>query len=246
MSSTTADSGRQTGNDRQTRPCNIAQRLREAAANAPDNRAVIQPLGRDRAGHYRYATWTFAELDRESDRLAAGLRDFGIEPGDRMVLFVPFSREFIALTFALYKVGATIVLIDPGMGRTNIFRCLEEVDPHGFVAIPIVHAVRLTRRKLFPNARKNVTVGRRWFWGGTTYERLRQHDAETVEIAATRAGDPAAIIFTSGSTGAPKGVLYEHGMFDAQVDLIRDYYGIEAGEVDLPGFPLFGLFNAAM
>jgi len=240
VSSTTAESGQR------PRPCNIAQRLRQSAANAPDNRAVIQPLGRDRDGNYRYAEWTFAELDRESDRLAAGLREYGIEPGDRMVLFVPFSREFIALTFALYKVGATIVLIDPGMGRTNIFRCLEEVDPHGFVAIPIVHAVRLAKRKLFPNARKNVTVGRRWFWGGTTYERLRQRDAETVEIAATRACDPAAIIFTSGSTGAPKGVLYEHGMFDAQVDLIRDFYGIEAGEVDLPGFPLFGLFNAAM
>ncbi|MFG0332503.1 MAG: fatty acid CoA ligase family protein [Maioricimonas sp. JB049] len=246
MSRFIADSELSTQAGARGRLCNIAQRLREAAASAPESRAVIQPLGRDRDGNYRYAGWTFAELDHESDRLAAGLRKFGVSAGDRMVLFVPFSREFIALTFALYKVGATIVLIDPGMGRTNIFRCLEEVDPHGFVAVPVVQAVRLARRKLFPNARKNVTVGRRWFWGGTTYERLRDRDARTVEIAATRACDPAAIIFTSGSTGAPKGVLYEHGMFDAQVDLIRDFYGIERGEVDLPGFPLFGLFNAAM
>lgn len=35
-------------------------------------------------------------------------------------------------------------------------------------------------------------------------------------------------------------------MFDAQVDLLRDFYGIQPGEIDLPGFPLFGLFNAAM
>src|SRR5690606_28168889 len=58
--------------------------------------------------------------------------------------------------------------------------------------------------------------------------------------------DPAAVIFTSGSTGAPKGVLYEHGMFNAQVRLIQEHYGIRPGEIDLPGFPLFGLFNAAM
>ena len=58
--------------------------------------------------------------------------------------------------------------------------------------------------------------------------------------------DPAAVIFTSGSTGPAKGVIYEHGMFNAQVDLIRDRYGIEPGGVDLSGFPLFGLFNAAM
>ena len=58
--------------------------------------------------------------------------------------------------------------------------------------------------------------------------------------------DPAAIIFTTGSTGPPKGVLYSHRNFDAQVDQIRDFYDIRPGEVDLPCFPLFGLFNCAM
>jgi acyl-CoA synthetase (AMP-forming)/AMP-acid ligase II len=67
-----------------------------------------------------------------------------------------------------------------------------------------------------------------------------------LHLPETEATDPAAIIFTSGSTGPPKGVLYEHGMFDAQVDLIRDRFGISAGEIDLPGFPLFALFNLAM
>jgi long-subunit acyl-CoA synthetase (AMP-forming) len=58
--------------------------------------------------------------------------------------------------------------------------------------------------------------------------------------------DPAAIIFTTGSTGPPKGVLYRHGNFANQVSQIRDRYGIQPGEIDLPGFPLFGLFNSAM
>ena len=61
-----------------------------------------------------------------------------------------------------------------------------------------------------------------------------------------RPGELAAILFTSGSTGAPKGVCYEHGMFDAQVRLIRETYGIEPGEVDLPLLPIFALFNPAL
>jgi acyl-CoA synthetase (AMP-forming)/AMP-acid ligase II len=56
----------------------------------------------------------------------------------------------------------------------------------------------------------------------------------------------AAILFTSGSTGSPKGVCYEHGMFEAQVDLLRQTYGIEPGEVDLPMLPIFALFNPAL
>jgi long-subunit acyl-CoA synthetase (AMP-forming) len=60
------------------------------------------------------------------------------------------------------------------------------------------------------------------------------------------ATDLAAILFTSGSTGAPKGVCYEHGMFDAQVRLVRDTYGITPGEVDLPMLPIFALFNPAL
>jgi acyl-CoA synthetase (AMP-forming)/AMP-acid ligase II len=138
------------------------------------------------------------------------------------------------------------------MGRANIFRCLDEIEPDGYVAIPIVQAIRLWKRKsrAFRKARFNVTVGRRIPFLGRTYKDICQAGtairATAVSSAGTAGPTPAAIIFTSGSTGPPKGVLYEHGMFNAQVDLIRDMYGIQPGEVDLPGFPLFGLFNAAM
>ncbi len=250
---------------------NIADRLRESARLYPTQRAVVFPAGRDRAGRVTYSHLTFEQLDRESDRLARGLIEFGVRPGMRLVLMVKPSLEFIALTFALFRTGAVVVLIDPGMGRSNIFRCLETVEPDGFIAIPIVQAIRVLSGRRFPRARLNVTVnGRRWFWGGRSYAELLGAEPQSAscgcdarsEPAAsasplisewspfdaprTLKTDPAAIIFTSGSTGPPKGVSYEHGMFDAQVELLRDFYDIKPGEVDLPGFPLFALFNSAM
>ncbi|MGE0377877.1 MAG: fatty acid CoA ligase family protein [Planctomycetaceae bacterium] len=224
---------------------NIAARLQDSARRRPEQPAVVQPRGRKPDGSYRYEVWSFRELDDISDRLAAGLAEMGLLPGMRLVLFVPFSREFLALTFALFKTGALIVLIDPGMGKANIFRCLDEVQPDGLIAVPIVHAARVLKRRSFPSTRLHVTVGRRWFWGGRTYRQLLR-SRNKLEMLPTRPTDAAAVIYTSGSTGPPKGVVYEHGMFDAQVEMIRDFYGIQPGEIDLPGFPLFGLFNAAM
>lgn len=225
---------------------NIAARLRETATHSPNQLAVVCPFKRDRQGKLLYAHMTFTELERESDRLARGLVQMGVTPGTRLVLLVRPGLEFIALTFALFKAGAVIVLIDPGMGPKHIFHCLDEVDPEGFVAVPMVQFIRWLKHRRFPNAKHNVTVGTNWPLTKMTYRKLLGGDWTPFGIPPTKPTDPAAIIFTSGSTGPAKGVLYEHGMFNAQVDLIRDFYQIEPGGVDLSGFPLFALFNAAM
>ena len=227
---------------------NVGVRLSAMARERPEQIAVVEPLGRDAGGKRRYRSLTFRELDDDSNLLADGLWSIGARPGTRLVLLVRPSIDFISLVFALFKAGVVTVLIDPGMGRRNLLRCLQDVEPEGFVAIPAVQAIRTILRWRFPKAKYNVTVGRRWplLGSGPTIADLRQRRLENFAPAATHRDDPAAIIFTTGSTGPPKGVLYRHGNFDQQVTQIRDFYGIQPGEIDLPGFPLFALFNAAM
>lgn len=228
-------------------PINVADRLAAIAAKYPDAVAVATPGGDDVAGDNSYSTCTFAELDRDATSLARGFVKQGVEPGTRLVLLVRPGIEFVKLVFALLRCGATTVLVDPGMGRRHLLRCLEATEPEGFVAISPVQAVRTVFRKRFPRARINVTVGRRWFWGGKTYKQLlEQGRRSVVELPQTQAGDAAAIIFTSGSTGPPKGVLYTHQMFDTQAAEIQHHYDIQPGGVDMACFALFGLFNSAM
>lgn len=211
----------------------------------PDEIAVVTP-GKRAGGKRKYQSWTFRELDEDSNRLAAGIQAMGAPSGSRIVLLVRPGFDFISLTFALFKAGMVTVLIDPGMGRKSLVRCLADVEPDGFIAIPIGHAVRTILRRRFPRARFNVTVGRRWFWRGPTLGKLRTTEPGAFQPVEVTHFDPAAIIFTTGSTGPPKGVLYQHGNFTRQVDELQEFYRIQPGEVDLPGFPLFALFNCAM
>jgi acyl-CoA synthetase (AMP-forming)/AMP-acid ligase II len=225
---------------------NIARQLTRMAQARPEAIAIAAPRHRKPQGQAAYDTITFRQLDEDSTRLAAGLQAWGVRPAQRIVLLVRPGIDFISLTFALFKAAAVVVLIDPGMGRGHLLRCLEDVRPDGFVAIPLAQLARCLHGRRFPRARVNVTVGRRWGWGGTTLNRLRRDSHPPFSAPPVRPHDPAAIIFTTGSTGPPKGVLYEHENFASQVAQLQEFYQIQAGEVDLPGFPLFALFNSAM
>ena len=148
---------------------NVADRLSAAAAERPSETALVAY-----SKNNRYETVTFAELDRDASVIAQGLTAMGVGPGKRIALLVKPGVEFVTLVFALLRTGATMVLVDAGLGRKNIVRCLASTEPDGFVAIPIGQALRVLKRKQFPKAKLNVTVGRRWFWGGETLESVKR------------------------------------------------------------------------
>ncbi|HZY84051.1 MAG TPA: fatty acid CoA ligase family protein [Gemmataceae bacterium] len=228
-------------------PVNVAAALPARAATQPHTLAVVQPRGYLCGGRMHYRHYTCRELDAESDCLARGLERVGVRRGTRTVLMVPPGLEFFALTFALFKAGAVVVLIDPGMGVRNLGTCLREAEPEAFIGVPKAHLARTLLGWARGSLRVHVTVGHRLGWGGYSLGQVRRlGESGKPVLAATQADETAAVLFTSGSTGVAKGVVYTHGIFSAQVEMLRATYGIEPGEVDLPTFPLFGLFAPAL
>lgn len=226
---------------------NVASRLSRSARLTPYAIAIAEPMGpRLASGERSYRAITFAELDEQTKQIASGLLRSGVKPGMRIVLAVPFGIEFIRLTFALLKAGVVPVLVDPGMGRKNLVRCLQEVNPDGFMAIPKAQLIRWVLRRKFPRAMHNITVGRRLFWGGHSLQQILNLGRNPETLPERKPDDDAAIIFTTGSTGPPKGVRYTHSIFNQQIDLIRQRYQIRPGSRDLACFPLFGLFDVVM
>ncbi len=228
-------------------PCNIAATLPRMAAERGEQVAMYCPGSRGADGFARYdIAITYRQLEDRSNAIAAGLAQIGIVRGLRTVVMVRPSPEFFLLMFALFKLGAVPVLVDPGIARSALKQCLDEAKPDAFIGIPLAHAAR---RLLgwASSARVFVTVGRRWFWGGATLAQIEARGADAgPQLANTAPDDMAALLFTSGSTGVPKGVVYRHRHFVAQVELLRTAFDIRPGGIDLPTFPPFALFDPAL
>lgn len=229
---------------------NIASALIEMANSYPDTLAIAIPKKNslDKNGITHYTRISFKELAVETACTARGLLASGFERGDRVVMMVPPGFDFFVLGFSMLQTGIVPVFIDPGIGMKNLKTCITETEAVGFIGISKAHIARALKGWGRKTIRKMVTIGPRLFWGGKKMKSIREFDRSSKPAPFFDAGpdDTAAIIFTSGSTGLPKGVVYSHGNFHAQLKMIHDTFRFSPGEIDMPTFPPFALFNPAL
>ena len=228
-----------------TETCNIASALIRQAQQQGQNTAIHYPVGK-RGNRIAYESVSYSALNELSDAYAHGLIEYGIGRGVRSALMLTPGLDFFAMFFALFKAGAIPVLIDPGIGIKPLKTCLAEARPEAFIGVT---KAQLARSLLgWAPGVKLVTSGPKLGWGGLNTKQLRklgQKSSGSV-LANTQPEEMAALLFTSGSTGIPKGVVYRHRHFTAQVEMLQSAFDIQPGEVDLPTFPPFALFDPAM
>src|SRR5574343_961369 len=226
---------------------NIADILPARAAELGEAIAIRCPGGKGPGGFARYdVTISYRALDARVADLARGLQAYGIGRGTRAVVMLKPSIEFFLVMFALLRNGAVPVLIDPGIARSALKQCLREAEPQAFIGIPLAQLAKVLLRWA-PGVRRKVTTGPLPWFGGKTLAAVEALGrASRAELPVVDGEDEAAILFTSGSTGVPKGVLYRHRHFTAQVRLLQQAFPVEPGGVVLPTFPPFALFDPAL
>ncbi len=218
---------------------NIASRLSHLANNNPFAEAVVTY----QKGLYK--SYTFKQLNDAVNNYSHILTANGIKKLDRIMLMIKPGFDFMAISFALFRIGATAILIDPGMGFKNLRKCIAHVKPQGFIGIPLAHLFKLTCPKTFKTVTTSLCVGNSLGFFGNDITKITS-DIHIFNDCAVAQNDLAAIVFTTGSTGPPKGVEYPHRVFNTQLDFIKNFYKITSDDIDQPGFPLFGLFAIAL
>ena len=224
----------------------VARHLLRRAAEAPHQLAVVCPAGRTRAGRATYAHLTYRQLEAESAAVASALAAAELMPGTRVAMLVPPSLPFFAVTFGLLRAGLVPVFIDPGMGLKGLKRCLAEAAPQAFVGSPKAQLARALLGWCRGQLTWKLQVGGLAVLGARSLQALAKAATNAAPPPLPASDDPAAVLFTSGSTGAPKGALYRHATFEAQIAALGALFGIQPGEVDVCTFPLFALFAPAL
>ena len=220
---------------------NVSNFLSTQAKKNPEAKAVIYSDKPNFWTPKSYSDLSFRELDAMVDALVHQFLYMGVERGTRVLLMVKPGLDLIQIVFALLKLGAVPVVIDPGMGLGRFFECAKQSKVGAIIGGTA--AITLAKWFLRTNecAKNAITINAQF------KRRVKKHlGANQYDAFEAEADDLAAVLFTSGSTGKAKGVCYTHRMFYAQIQLIQEEYKIEPGEVDLPMLAVFALFNPAL
>ena len=210
---------------------NLIDCLHEIVQSCPDQIALI--YGREQI--------TYRELDERSRTVGAFFQGHGVQPGARALLLTPVGINFYAIFLGLVRIGAAVMLIDPGMGKAHMTDCCQLAQPDLFIGSPKAHLLRFTTAAIRQIPRK-FSLG--WWLPGSSALSCNATKTTCVD-ASNAADDPALITFTSGSTGVPKGICRTHDFLLRQHAVLCHTLPTEPGTIEMNTLPVFILSSMA-
>ncbi len=202
----------------------VHEYLRRAVTATPGAVAVID--GR--------TSITYAELAHRAWRFGWVLVCAGVRPGDRVVLALENSIDFVACYFGALEAGAVVVPLPPGSRSDRLVVACADCQPVACVAD--AGAADLLGRNAPASLRLLLT-------GGSLKQALDAAPSARLDVKRIDQ-DLAAIVYTSGSTGAPRGVMLTHLNICSNTESILKYLRLTRHDrvlVVLPFFYVYGL-----
>ncbi|HEY2756279.1 MAG TPA: propionyl-CoA synthetase [Pseudolabrys sp.] len=196
-------------------------------------------------------TFTYGRLLSEVQLLGAMLRDFGVEKGDRVILYMPMVPEAVFAMLACARIGAVHSVVFGGFAAKELATRIDDCQPklilsascgiEGTRVIPykplLDEAINLAKHKpkacmilQRPQCEAQLTAGRDYDWR-KVWEHAVDY-AKTSECVPVAATDPLYILYTSGTTGIPKGVVRDNGGHMVALKWsMHNLYGIDPGAI---------------
>ena len=195
-------------------------------------------------------TWTYAMLRADADRLARGLIGWGVAAGDRVAVMAPNCAEWVLLEYALAKVGAVLVTVNPALKRSELAYVLTQGQVSGLFAVTgyrgsDIAADLAALAADLPSLTRLCRIGEGEMAGALSFADLlalgdRTSDSlRAARQAAVNPRDVAQIQYTSGTTGKPKGAMLRHHGTVNNARLMADRGGYGPGDTMLSAMPLF-------
>lgn len=212
---------------------NLAQYLEDSARNHP-NRTAVRFEGQE---------VTFQELDIACDRMASGLSNLGLGPGDLCVVMMPNSIHSITVYYALAKMGAIIVSVNFLYRMYELEHILTDSKPKAFIGSePYLGEIRKALNKVKgPSIR--LALGVRQDQDFRDLENLYSDNKE-FSTYPTDDNDTLNIIYTSGTTGVPKGVMLTHKNLARTAKILAEMRGsIDPKTVVIGALPLYHVYG---
>ncbi|MEU5690338.1 AMP-binding protein [Actinosynnema sp. NPDC020468] len=207
----------------------IAMGYAVGAARHPDRPAIVDERG----------TLSYAQVDRRTTRLANGLRDLGVGPGDKVAVLCRNHRGFVETLTACVKLGAHAVLLNTGLSAGQVATVLREQD----VSVVVADA---EFRPLLRNAPRDVRRVTAWVDGPTKARTLDDLVAGASDAPPRRGGPRGRmIVLTSGTTGAPKGAKRPEPASLAPAAALLSRIPLRAGDRFAVPAPLFHTWGLA-
>lgn len=181
---------------------------------------------------------TYEQLDNISSNVAGGFRSLGVSKGDKVVIFMPNSLEFLYIWFGLMKLGAVAVPLNISLKGPLLKYQINDSD----AKVAVVDKQLLPPYLEIKNALEKVTVhltNEENADGFLHIDILTESDKPVEKNEIVHPSDPATIMYTSGTTGPPKGVVLPHNAYINTAHMNASIAEAREGDIFYSTVPFF-------